>query len=400
MSRFAKRPWVVLLVFVVLAAAALVVKNTSRAATPNVTADAPTDASETTGAVHYKVDPGWPKTLPPGRPELSGPNRQMGSTNGDVAVSSKGEVYVSVEAPLWRQNVDAWGRNVPTDVPLPTNYADPVAGLQVYAPDGTYLRNVPNAPKDLHGFIIHKEPDGEFIYGVRTAERAAPPDQTTADWYKQAVVKMTLDGKMLLTIPASAIPEQFKNHRPDGIAFMRLTDVAVGPNGDLYVSDGYGSDYIHRFDRNGKYLTSFGGKKEPYDFSTLHKLALDTRFTPPRLIATDRAHNRMVHLSLDGEFLGVIIKDMLLPAAVAIWGDYAYVGGLRGPVTLLDKAGKVVTTFGTNTTAAEAGNRLLEPAKWRPGILATAHGIAVNEHGDVFVSEFNVFGRVNRFTRQ
>ena len=74
---------------------------------------------------------------------------------------------------------------------LPPEYADPYAGLQVYAPDGTYLRNVPNAPSDLHGFIIHKEQDGEFIYGTRVAATNAPPDQSKADWYKQAVVKMT-----------------------------------------------------------------------------------------------------------------------------------------------------------------------------------------------------------------
>jgi hypothetical protein len=45
-------------------------------------------------------------------------------------------------------------------------------GLQVYAADGTYLRNVPNALSDLHGFIINKEANGEFIYGVRVAETA------------------------------------------------------------------------------------------------------------------------------------------------------------------------------------------------------------------------------------
>ena len=81
------------------------------------------------------------------------------------------------------------------------------------------------------------------------------------------------------------------------------------------MADGYASDVIHRFDPAGKYLTSFGGKKEPYGFSTLHKLALDTRFTPARLIACDRANNRVVHLSLDGEFLGVVAKNLLLPAA-------------------------------------------------------------------------------------
>ena len=256
----------------------------------------------------------------------------------------------------------------------------------------------PTYSTDLHGFIIRKEKDGEFIYAVRTAEKAAPPDQTKADWYKQAVIKMTLDGRQLLAIPASAIPDQFQSHRPDGVAFMRLSDIAVADNGDLYVSDGYGGDYVHRFDSHGKYVTSFGGKREPYNFSTLHRLVLDTRFAPPRLIATDRAHGRVVHLSLDGTLLSVIGKDMLLPAAIAIWSDYAIIGGLKGPVTVLDKAGNVVTTFGTNVAPDEVGNRLLEPTRWRPGIVAAPHGIAVNAHGDVFVSEFNVFGRYSGFT--
>ena len=52
----------------------------------------------------------------------------------------------------------------------------------------------------------------------------------------------------------------------------------VDANGDLFVVDGYSSDYVHRFDKTGKYLASFGGKGEPYKFRTLHKIAVDTRF--------------------------------------------------------------------------------------------------------------------------
>src|SRR5688572_30969939 len=94
----------------------------------------------------------WLK-LPDGRPNL-------GNMHGDVAVSSAGEVYVSVQ--------------------------DPDAGVQVYAPDGKFLRNVPNAPSDFHGFVIRRQPDGEFIFGPTLRG--------------QTIVKMTLDGKVVLTI--------------------------------------------------------------------------------------------------------------------------------------------------------------------------------------------------------
>ena len=295
---------------------------------------------------------GWP-ALPAGR-------SQIGNMHGDVAVSSAGEVYISVQ--------------------------DPAAGVQVVAADGAFMRNLPGAPADLHGFVIHRDADGEFLYGVRLRE--------------QAVVKMALDGKIVMTIPSSAFPEALKvrNARSGQLA-LALTDVVVAPNGDLYVADGYASDVIHRFDRAGKYLTSFGGKKPPYAFNTLHKLAIDTRFQPARLIACDRANNRVVHLSLAGDFLGVVADGLLLPAAVVIYRDYAIIGELRGRVTVLDKGGASVEQIGMNTDPGVGGNQIA-PELWRLGVFGAPHGVAINERGDLFVSEFSAFGRVHRFNRR
>ncbi len=300
-------------------------------------------------ALEYQAVPDWYK-LPEGR-------SQMGNMHGDVAVSSKGEVYVSV--------------------------MDPKAALQVYAPDGKFLRNVPGAPPDLHGFVIHKDADGEFIYGPRVGAGN--------------ILKLALDGREVLSIPSTAIPDEFKSMGKDGKPTVRLTAMDVAADGDLYVVDGYSSDYVHRFDKTGKYLKSFGGKKEPYGFKTLHKIAIDTRFDPPRIIGCDRANGRVVHLSLDGEFLGVFAKDLLLPAAVAIRGDLAVIGEIKGRVTVLDKAGKVVATMGANSAADEVGTNKTEPDKWKPGIVTAPHGVAFNDRGDVFVSEYNIYGRVHRF---
>ncbi|HLG54561.1 MAG TPA: hypothetical protein VI485_04470 [Vicinamibacterales bacterium] len=158
-------------------------------------------------------------------------------------------------------------------------------------------------------------------------------------------------------------------------------------------------DYIYRFDKSGKYLSSFGGKNAPYSFNTLHKLAIDTRFTPARLIACDRANNRVVHLSLDGQFIGVVARDLLLPAAIVIDGDNAIVGELNGRVTVLDKTGAVVTRIGASTEQGTGTNKI-PPAQWRDGFVLSPHGVAVNAHGDLFVSEFSAFGRVHRFNRQ
>jgi hypothetical protein len=306
----------------------------------------------TLAAQEYRASADWLK-LPPGR-------AQLGSMHGDVAISAGGDVYVSVQ--------------------------DPQAGVQVFAPDGRFLRTVPGAPSDLHGFVIRRQADGEFLYG--------------AQMRGQAAVKMTLDGKTVMTIPASAIPDEYKvRNARSGQLGVIFTSVDVAPNGDIYVADGYASDYIHRFDRRGSYLASFGGKKEPYGFNTLHKLAIDTRFQPPRIIGTDRANNRVVHLSLAGDFLGDVAKDLLLPAAVVISGDHAIVGELTGRVTILDKSGAVVARVGANTEQGVGTNKV-PPEQWRTGFVLAPHGVAVNARGDLFVSEFTAFGRVHRFVRQ
>ncbi len=304
------------------------------------------------GAADWKATADWIK-LPEGRP-------QLGNMHGDIAVSSKGEVFVST--------------------------LDPKAAVQVYSADGKFVRNVADAPSDFHGFIIKKEADGEFIYGPRLGG--------------QDILKLTLDGKKVMTILASAIPEEFKNKDKDGKSFVRLTGMDVAPNGDLYVVDGYSTSYIHRFDKTGKHIKSFGGKKAPYNFTTLHKIAVDTRFSPIRIICCDREAMRVVHVAIDGEFLGVVAKDLLAPAAITVQGDYALVGEIRGAVAVLDKEGKIVARLGLNKAPGETGNNNLEPAKWRPGFVTAPHGVAFNEAGDIFVAEYNKFGRVHRFNKQ
>lgn len=302
-------------------------------------------------AMDYQVVPGWLK-LPPGK-------TQFGNQHGDIAVSSQGEIYVSS--------------------------MDPAAGIQVYSANGDFLRNVPGAPNDFHGFRIHREAGGEFIYGARLSG--------------QSILKMTLDGRVVLTIPGSAVPDRFKT-LTKGKPTLKLTGIDVAPNGDIYVSDGYGSDYIHRFDREGHYLGSFGGKKAPYNFNTAHKIIVDTRFTPARLLCCDRKNMRLVHLSLDGEFLGVFAQDLLLPSALAIRGDDIAVGELKGRVTILDKAGHVVVHFGENTHDNETATNKTPPSVWRTGIFNAAHGIAFDAAGNLYVSEWSLFGRVHRFDLQ
>ena len=307
-------------------------------------------ASLPAAAADFAVD-GKFFTPPPGMTTI-------GDTHGDIAVSPAGEVYVSVQG----------GDH---------------SGIQVYSEQGRYLRNVPGAPPDLHGFIIARAPDRNFyIYGV---SRLA-----------QEIVQLKLDGSRALTIPASAIPAQYKK---DDKQAINLTGIAVAPNGDIYVTDGYGLDFIHRFNKGGKYLASFGGKAAPWNFDTCHKIAIDPRFLPVRLICTDRRHDRLVHMDLEGRVLGEFGWGLRLPSALAIRGDELAVGELMGRVSLLDKNGHITAVIGTNDNVEEIRTNKAAPQIWQPDRFYAPHGVTYDAKGNLLVSEFNQYGRISRVER-
>jgi hypothetical protein len=287
--------------------------------------------------------------------------RTIGDSHGDIAVSAAGEIYVSVEA---------------GDHP----------GIQVYSAQGRYLRNVPNAPYDLHGFVIAAASDGTpNIFGVSL--------------YGQRIVQMTLRGEVVQTIPAASIPNQYKTDY-DGKLSVALTGIAVASNGDIYAVDGYGRDFIHRFDKSGRYLGTFGGQGEPWNFKQCHKIALDSRFTPARLLCTDRLHDRLIQMDLDGHILGVFAEGLRWPSAVAVYRDELAVGELGGRVTILDRQGRTIASIGANENPDETKTNRIPPEKWRPDLFYAPHGIAYDADGNLLVTEWNQWGRVVRLTRR
>ena len=107
--------------------------------------------------------------------------------------------------------------------------------------------------------------------------------------------------------------------------------VTVAPDGSIFIADGYGSNYVLKFDKDRKFVKAFGGPGEAEGkFKTCHGIALDTRAGKPLLLVCNRNNNRVEHWDLDGNFVRVIQKDLRMPAAVHIRGDYAVVPELQG----------------------------------------------------------------------
>src|SRR5450631_3866307 len=112
-----------------------------------------------------------------------------------------------------------------------------------------------------HPMIVFDR-DGNFLrsWGEGMFPRAhglhMGPDDTVwlTDDGDHSVKQCTLDGKLLMTIGIPGRPAPFMSGEP----FHRCTHTALSPQGDIYVSDGYGNACVHKFAPNGTHLKSWG----------------------------------------------------------------------------------------------------------------------------------------------
>ena len=116
------------------------------------------------------------------------------------------------------------------------------------------------------------------------------------------VFKLNQDGKVLLTLGKKGVAG------PGLDEFDAPTEVAVAPNGDIFVGDGHtgggtaiGNARIMKFDKNGKFIKTWGKKgMGAGEFDVIHTLAFDSR---GRLFVGDRQNNRIQIFDQDGKFI-------------------------------------------------------------------------------------------------
>jgi DNA-binding beta-propeller fold protein YncE len=235
-----------------------------------------------------------------------------------------------------------------------------------------------------HGLSV--APDG-FVY--------------TADSRDHAVRKFTKDGRNVLTLGS---PHQ---NAPafSGKPFNRPTHATAAPNGDIYVSDGYGNARIHCFSPEGELKFAWGSSGHgPGEFNTVHSVFIDS--DDERLYAADRYNNRVQYFTLDGRYVGEW-GGLRLPQSVRKGpGGEFYVAELAHRVTVLASDGTVLARWGDDidvqVDAHETGGVDLalpdapsrQPmikgrVKHEPGagMFCAPHGIAVDSEGSFYVAD-------------
>lgn len=292
---------------------------------------------------------------------------KWGSTHGGVVVDSQNHIYFSTDAD---------------------------SQIAILDQDGKYIRSIGKEwrpDKDgngTHDMQLHKEGRQEFIYLVSL--------------FRNEFAKITTTGEVVWV---KGFPEKSGIYKAK--TEFKPTGITVAPNGDFYVTDGYGANYVHRYNAKGEYLNSWGGKttaaKEDGKFSTPHKIIIDRRGGTPTVMVTDRANHRLQWFSLEGKHLKTVDgtdNDFLrLPSVLSIRGTDVAIGDLKGRVTILDKDNKLVTQIGDSGNDKKQATNKITPDQWVDGQFIAPHGISWDNKGNLYVSEWNLAGRVVKLKR-
>lgn len=211
-----------------------------------------------------------------------------------------------------------------------------------------------------------------------------------------AVVKTTLDGREVMRMPS---PHDIGVYSEDERYVP--TETTIGPNGDIYVADGYGSQYILQYTMDGEFIRKFGGRGDGEDqFQTAHGVCVDARdANNPTLLCTSRAHNAFKRFTLDGKYLSTIflpgafvcrpvIDDDMLYAGVC-WSRLKYLNRTdrSGFVTILDKEDRVVSNPGGTAPRYVQGQ--LQLMVQDVPVFFHCHDVCIDDDKNIYVCQWN-----------
>jgi len=236
---------------------------------------------------------------------------------------------------------------------------------------------------NIHDMKIRQEGSEEFIYGARNNDA-------------EGIKFNAHNGEVALRL-------KFPKESGLDLKQFNPTAITVAPNGDIFLSDGYASDHIFKFDKTGKYLKYFGEKgNDVKQFSTAHGMTLDTRYDPPRLLICDRNHapnGRLLHYDLDGNFIAEVATNLGMPTSASVQGDYVAVPDLLGRLIILDKSNSVIAVLGYNADPDRRGKFDIPQDQWIEGVFSGTHGCSWDAAGNLYVQDWNVAGRITKLVR-
>lgn len=249
--------------------------------------------------------------------------------------------------------------------------------ILIYTTRGKLLQSWGHEFPGAHGLTLHNENGEEFLY--------------ITDTEKHQVYKTNMNGKLLLTIDAPIGTGSYKKNTD-----FVPTETIIDDNGDIFIADGYGSQYVLRYDSKGKLKNTFGGRGDGDEYlDNAHGITLDRRSGEVTLLVTDRTRNCFKRFSKQGRLIEVIKLPGACICRPVIKGDYLYAAVLRSPdlnaegsgfITILDKQNKVVSNIGGTEPRYENG--VLQPMRQTEKIFVHPHDVCVDSDENIYVAQW------------
>jgi hypothetical protein len=307
------------------------------------------------------------------------PERFTWQTTHGVAVDAAGNLYVIHE-----------GHKNKKDHPA----------IFVFDPAGTFIRAFGSEFQGGgHGIEVRKEGDAEFLYvcgyqGVKAFAKLTLDGEIV--WFRKAPMESGVyaQGEDVSTTPSW----NRQGFLPTNFAFL--------DDGGFLLADGYGSFAMHRYDKDAKWLSSFGGAGDGKGtFNTPHGIWIDRRPAAdgtkrePTIVICDRAHNTLQTFALDGTYRDTV-TGFGLPANLDTWQGLMVVPELKACVTLLDEENQPVAKLGRAIERLDEIKNLRGlPDQWKDGEFVHPHDACFTPTGDLFVAEWVATGRITKLER-
>ena len=317
------------------------------------------------GEYIYEVTHDWPQ-LPD--------DLKFGNTHGIVA-DSQGRLIVAHTVHSTSKNGDA---------------------IAIFDANGKFVKSWgADMRGGAHGLTIRREGSYEFLYHC--------------DNVKGFVRKTTLDGDVVWMLHCpfmSGVYKSAKEYKP--------SNLAIAPNGDIYVADGYGKFYIHHYDAKTNYLRTFGGSREEMDRNpgketaagtTIwpHAIAVDMRGPQPLLMVGERgANSRIQYFTMDGKPLHTVKDGVRWPSIFEFRQGFLLMPDLKAVVTIFNTNNEPLVHLGDGQQSdgkTYEGIRNQNRDAFTPGKFVAPHGACFDSGGDIFVAEWVEVGRVSKLRR-
>ncbi|MFM2392495.1 MAG: hypothetical protein RLZZ546_472 [Bacteroidota bacterium] len=247
----------------------------------------------------------------------------------------------------------------------------------VFDKDGNIKNSWGNNFPGGHGLSIHGE-DEQTLF--------------ITDTEKHQFYQYSIDGKLIRSWDAPIETGKYTVNS----SFVP-TETAITKEGEIYVADGYGAQFITHYDEKGNVKNIFGGRgDEEKHLDNAHGICIDYRNEVPTLIVTDRNKCCFKRFSMQGQYIETISIPGANVCRPVIKGQYLYAAVLTtdytgntnsGFVIILDKNNKLVSAIGGSTPLYVNGKckKMYQTVQ----LFKHPHDIMVDDEESIYVCQWN-----------